>query len=53
MPLRAAPLGCARVKSGFDNHLEGSSIERYSQIAETMPNLRGQGGASDAPMRRD
>src|SRR5215475_5046317 len=25
--------GCAHVKRGFDNHLEGSSIERYSEVA--------------------
>jgi hypothetical protein len=27
------------VKSSFDNHLEGSSIKRYSEVAEVMSNL--------------
>ena len=32
--------GWARVKSGFDNHLEGSSIKRYSEVAEAMTTLQ-------------
>jgi hypothetical protein len=31
----------ARVKSGCDNHLEGSSIKRYSKVAQAMNNLIG------------
>jgi hypothetical protein len=27
-------------KIAFDNHLEGSSTERYSMVAEAMSNLR-------------
>jgi hypothetical protein len=40
-------------KIPVDNHLEGSSIERYSKVAETMHNLRGRAGASNATIRRD
>ena len=29
-----------RAKRPFDNHLEGSSIKRYSEVAEAMRNLR-------------
>jgi hypothetical protein len=40
-------------KIAFDNHLEGSSIERYSEVAETLNNLLGRGGASAATLRWD
>jgi hypothetical protein len=40
-------------KRACDNHLEGSSLKRYSEVAEAMSNLIGRGGASDAPLWRD
>ena len=48
---RHSKIGTATVYEIF--RLEGSSIERYSKVAETMNNLIGRGGARDATLRRD
>jgi hypothetical protein len=45
--------GRGRWKRPFDNHREGSSIERSSKVAERMNNLLGRRGASAATLRRD
>jgi hypothetical protein len=51
--------GCAPVDTGakipLDNHLEGSSIKRYSEVAEAMSNRRYHPieETEDATIRRD
>jgi hypothetical protein len=44
-----------RAKMPFDNHLEGSSIKRYSEVAEAMSNLPYHPieETGDATLRRD
>jgi hypothetical protein len=44
-----------RAEMPFDNHLEGSSIKRYSEVAEAMSNLKYHPieETGDATLRRD